>query len=325
MSLRQGLLPLQLAPRLPIALARPVKMNGHVTDLASTPRVAPPAKSRLLRRYCELPPIPAVAVRLLGLLAKEEVGLGEVAAAVGADATIAAEVLRAANTAYYGIRGEVTSIRHATTLLGVARIRALAATVGLRRYLGQVLTIPAVERSWRHNLACAATAEQVALRLGGSAADAYMAGLLHDLGRLALAVAHPKQYPTLLDTTAAEGVALLAHERDLLGLDHCEAGQWFAAQLMLPQVFQDVAGYHHHPDAVGPTEILSRIATACALADWMGYWVTTGPDREAQNLEDLEARLHRLSPTERATLIADIPQLIADVDEQVQATESMFG
>lgn len=299
-------------------------INGHATDLAAARRVSPPAKGRLLRRNCELPPIPAVAVKLLGLLAKEEVALGEVAAAVSTDATIAAEVLRAANTAYYGIRGEVTSVRHATTLLGVARIRALAATIGLRRFLGQALKIPAVQRCWRHNLACAVTAEQVALRLGGNAADAYTAGLLHDIGRLALIVAHPKQYPELLDTADADGLAMLELEREALGMDHCEAGQWLAQHLLLPQVFQDVAGHHHQPAAVGPTEMLARIGIACALADWMGYWVTPRRGREDQSLPHLDGVLQRLPLVQRATLVGDAAQLVIDVDAQVRATESMF-
>lgn len=299
-------------------------INGHVTDRSSVPRGAPPAKGRLLRRNCELPPIPAVAVNLLGLLAKEDVALGEVAAAVSSDATIAAEVLRAANTAYYGIRGEVTSIRHATTLLGVARIRALAATIGLRRYLGQALKVPSVQRCWRHNVACAVTAEQLALRLGGTAPDAYTAGLLHDIGRMALVVAHPKQYPALLDTADIDALALLDLERELLGMDHCEAGRWFAQQLMLPQVFHDVAGHHHQPAAVGPTEMLGRISLACALADWMGYWVT--PRRqEDKHLATLDTLLlERVPIAQRALLLGEAPQLITDIDEQVRATESMF-
>ena len=171
-----------------------MEINGHATDLAAgVGRVTPTAKTRLLRRNCELPPIPAVAVNLLGLLAQEEVSLGDVARAISADVTIAAEVLRAANTAYYGIRGEVTSISHATTLLGVSRIRALAATIGLRRYLGQALRLPAVQRCWRHNIATASTADQAALRLGASPADAYPAGLLHRIGGRSRTGAHPKK------------------------------------------------------------------------------------------------------------------------------------
>lgn len=300
-------------------------INGQATDLApGVGRAAPSAKSRLLRRNCELPPIPAVAVNLLGLLAQEDVSLADVSAAVSSDAAIAAEVLRAANTAYYGIRGEVTSIRHATTLLGLARIRALAATIGLRRFLGQALKVPAVQRSWRHNIACAAAAEQMALRLGGGAADAYTAGLLHDIGRLALVVAHPKQYPTLLDTAQARGTELLQLERDLLGMDHCEAGEWFTQQLLLPQVFQIVAAHHHHAGAVGPTETLARITVACQFVEWMGYWVVALPGLSDRDPAELERLLQPLPLSQRLTLLGEVADLTADIDEQVRATEAMF-
>lgn len=285
---------------------------------------APAARDILLRRNCELPPIPGVAVRLLALLAEEDVGLGDVAETISADATIAAEVLRAANTAYYGIRGEVTSIPHAARLLGIARIRALAATIALRRYLGASLKLPAVQRSWRHNLACAATAEQIALRLGGNPADAYTAGLLHDIGRLALLVAHPQQYPAFLDAADARGTDLLRLERALLGMDHCEAGQWFAQQLLLPQVFQDVAGHHHTPDAIGPCDMLVRVAVSCQFADWMGYWVTPLPGGQQQDGAELDRLVQALPLAQRVTLVSEADDLVADVAEQVRATESMF-
>lgn len=302
-----------------------MEINRHATDLAvGVGRTSPAAKGRLLRRNCELPPIPSVAVDLLGLLAKDEVSMADVARTVAADATIAAEVLRAANTAYYGIRGEVTSIQHATTLLGVARIRALAATIGLRRYLGSALALPSVQRSWRHNIATAATAEQMALRLGGHAADAYTAGLLHDIGRLALIVAHPTQYPAFLDAADARGPELLRLERAVLGMDHCEAGAWFAQQLQLPQVFQDVAGHHHTPEAIGPTPMLARISAACQLAEWMGYWVTPPPDGEADASAPLDGLALALPLTERVTLLSEAADLVADIAEQVRATESMF-
>ncbi len=294
------------------------------TDQAIAPEATPAAKSRLLRRDCELPPIPSVAVTLLGLLAREDVGLGEVADAVSADATIATEVLRAANTAYYGIRGEVTSIRHATTLLGAARIRALAATIGLRRYLGPALQAPVVQRCWRHNIACASTAEQIALRMGGSPADAYTAGLLHDIGRLALIVAHPEVYPALLDSADARGARVLQLERDLMGIDHCEAGQWFTQQLLLPPVFQAVAAHHHNPDPVRPTDMLVRVSVACQLAEWMGYWVTPVPSLRDLDPVQLDRVGQALPLAQRVTLLSEIADLVADVGEQVRATESMF-
>lgn len=308
-----------------------MEFNGAVTGArAPQPAAIAPAKIRLMRRNLELPPIPSVAVTLLGLLSKEQVGIAEVSAAIAADAAIAAELLRAANTAHYGIRGEVTSIQHAATLLGLERIRALAATVGLRRYLGQALRMPAVLRCWRHNLACAFGAEQIALRLGGNPADAYTAGLMHDIGRLALVVAHPQAYPAFLDTTTASGMALLDAERALLGIDHCEAGHWFTQQLLLPQVFQDVARHHHDLDAAGPTEMLHRVGVACRLADWLGFWVVApagrvpkpdGPDSAAA-LADLAAVL---PVPQRLTLASEAAALAADIVDQVTAFDALLG
>lgn len=301
-----------------------METDGHMAGTAGAASVTPPAKSRLLRRNCELPPIPSAAVALLGLLANDDVGLADVTDAVAVDATISAEVLRAANTAYYGIRGQVTSLHHATTLLGIGRIRALAATIGLRRYLGEWLKLPAVVRCWKHNLATAATAEQIALRVGGSPADAYTAGLLHDIGRLALIVAHPRQYPAFLDAADVRGRAVLDLERSLLGMDHCEAGHWFAQQLQLPQVFQDVAGHHHDPDAVGPTDMLARLTAACELAEWMGYWVTPVPSLADQDPVALDRVARSLPLAQRLTLLSEVHDLVTDVEEQVRATESMF-
>jgi putative nucleotidyltransferase with HDIG domain len=301
-----------------------VETNDIPRGAAAPFAVPAPAKLRLLRRNCELPPIPSVAMSLLGLLAKEHVALAEISDTIAADAAITAEVLRGANSAYYGVRGEVTSIQHAATLLGLDRIRGLAATIGLRRLLGPVLRTPAVLRCWRHNLACAVTSEQMATRLGGHTADAYTAGLLHDIGRLALVVGHPKSYPEFLDTATAAGAALLDEERTRFGMDHCEAGEWFAQQLILPQAFQDVARHHHNPAAVGPTDLLGRVGVACALADRLGYWVVAPPlDADFSTLDSLEAALLPLPIAQRITLAAEFADLAVEVHEQVHALDGL--
>ncbi len=298
----------------------------HDTDFAGGP---PPVTVRLRRRNCELPPIPPVATTLLTLLAREHVGLAEVSAAIAVDPAVTAEVLRAANSAYYGIRGEVTNLQHAATLLGLDRIRALATTIGLRRYLGTTLKAPAVRRSWRHNLACALAAEQIARRCGGHRADAYSAGLLHDIGRLALVVAHPTAYPAFLDTTRTTGRQLLDEEREIFGMDHCEAGRWLTQQLLLPQAFQDIARHHHDRAAVGPTDLLQRIGVACRLADHLGYWVVAPPAAEpgdpAAALAALDALLEPLTPAHRASLASEIEDIAAEVAHELTALDDLLA
>lgn len=70
--------------------------------------------------------------------------------------------------------------------------------------------------------------------------------------------------------------------------------------------------------------MLPRVAAACQLADWMGYWVTPAPDSVDQDPAVLERIAMRLPITQRATLLGDVADLVADVGEQVRATESMF-
>jgi hypothetical protein len=191
--------------------------------------------------------------------------------------------------------------------------------------------MPAVQRCWRHNLACAFAAEQLALRLGGSQADAYTAGLMHDIGRLALVVAHPQAYPQFLDRTSDSGAALLDAERELLGIDHCEAGEWFTRQLLLPQVFQDVARHHHDVDAVGPTDVLQRIGVACRLSDWMGYWVVaaSAPGAAGPATDEGPAAVASLAASlplaQRVTLVSEVELIVAEVVQQVTAFDSLIG
>jgi HD-like signal output (HDOD) protein len=292
-------------------------------DLAGGP---PPVTVRMRRRDFALPPMPTVATTLVTLLAKEHVGLAEVSAAIAVDPAVSAEVLRAANSAYYGIRGEVTNLQHAATLLGLDRIRALAATIGLRRYLGTTLTAPAVRRSWRHNLACALVADQLAKRCGGHRADAYTAGLLHDLGRLALIVAHPTAYPAFLDTTRATGVRLLAEEREIFVMDHCEAGRWLTEQLLLPRSFQDVAAHHHDAAAIGPTELLGRVGVACRLADHLGHWVVapSPPAGDHDAAAVLDALLQPLGAAHRASVVSELDDLAAEVAHELGALDELL-
>ncbi len=280
----------------------------------------PPVTARMRRRDFALPPIPAVAAHLLSLLAREQVGLAEVSTTIAADPAVTAEVLRAANSARFGLRGEVTDVRHAATLLGLDRLRGLAATVGLRRYLGATVAAPAVTRTWRHGLACALVAEQVAARCGGHAGDAYTAGLMHDLGRLALIVAHPTIYPAFLDSAAAAGPGHLDAERERFGMDHCDAGRWLAAQLLLPQAFQDVAQHHHNPQAVGPTDLLVRVAVACRLADHLGYWVVPPPHPDAHAADAsalIDGLLSPLPLAHRVTIVSDLAEIATEVAAQV--------
>src|SRR4051812_49244961 len=113
----------------------------------------------------DLPPFPPVANALLSLSGKADASIGEVTEVLATDAAISAELLRVANTAFVGVRGEVESVVQAAAILGLKRISSLATTIALRSYVGQFWQTTTVRRCWLHNLATALIAEGMARKI----------------------------------------------------------------------------------------------------------------------------------------------------------------
>jgi HD-like signal output (HDOD) protein len=255
-----------------------------------------PTPSAPPRALVNLPPFPAVAMRILQLLSKEDVGMKELSDLISADAVFSAEVLSLANSPLFGFRAEVKSILQATALMGLQRVKALALTVGMKAYISSAIKQPCLRACWRHSLACALAAEELAAVSLIEKDEAYTAGLMHDIGRLALIVMHPAQYAGLLSEPAEDSPSLLSRERELFEVDHCQAGQWLVEAWGLPKSFSDITARHHEPasrDAVnGKFDLQALVRTACRLADSLGFAVAKCHQVPTlpQVLEDLPQR-----------------------------------
>lgn len=255
-------------------------MPVNLSNRQSTPR--PPAAAGRLRPdrdpldqnelsfLVSLPPFPAVAMRVLNLLAKEELGLKELTQQIQADPVLSSEILTMSNSVLFGFRTEIRSILQATTLLGAQRVKGIAMTIAMKTYLTESFQLPVVLACWRHNLACALVAEELA-RVSLIEKDfAYLAGLLHDIGRLALGMSKPHEYGELLNAEQREPVDILQREREMFGMDHCEAGRRLMKSWKLPQSFCDVAAHHHAPQG-GKFDIVALVNRSCLLADSIGF------------------------------------------------------
>lgn len=209
-------------------------MYGREEFVATQPRIY---ESSLMERRVPLPPFPAVARKLLGAIAQDDCSMKKISDLVGSDAAFSAEVLRLANSAMLGLRHEVVSILHAVSVLGTHRLRGLVLTVGLRDFLRSARHDDLIRRCWRHNLATALSAEWMATRCRQDKDAAYSAGLLHDVGRLALLTMHPGRYLHVLQLHKRTGKDIVLCEREVLGQDHCEVGAQLAREWRLPSTF----------------------------------------------------------------------------------------
>ena len=242
----------------------------------------------------ELPPFPAIATKLLRLFANDDVEIRDVVNLIRADTAFSSELLRVANSPIYGLRSQVSSVQHAVVILGFDRMRSFAMTISMKNFLRTAMRIDVLRRVWRHSLACALVAEELAplfWKNGDrtSRDRAYTAGLLHNLGRLALLVKYPQEYANLLAVVSENPYDVLETERQLFDIDHCEAGGWLAKAWTFPQEIADAAVGHHDPPVMGETDLLNLVRTAALLTDWMGFDVT--PLLPMLTAEELEARL----------------------------------
>jgi putative nucleotidyltransferase with HDIG domain len=266
----------------------------------------------------ELPPFPSAASALLVLAAKEDVGLADVTEILATDAALSAELLRVANAAFVGVRGEVESINQAAAILGLKRISSLAATVALRGYLGTAWASPIVRRCWHHNLATALTAETMARDLSLDANLAYTAGLLHDAGRLALIVKCRDRYMRLLKSMPVDGQDCRDLERERLGIDHVEASCALLEAISLPPVLRDSARHHHDVTVMTTVDIVHVVRVACTLATRLGFGAY-GPPPPPVELADVDAILRVLPAPAYDALARDHECLVETVTDLMAA------
>ena len=220
-----------------------------------------------------IPAFPPIVLRLLDLLARDDVEIRELVALISSDPAFSVQILRVANSPLFGFRSRIDSLQSALVVLGLRRVRSLCMTVATANHMKAALRIEELSRCWRHMLACALLTEELARSCRAFEERAYTAGLLHDVGRLGLLLAYPIEYAGLLRNGGRNVLELLDCEREALGMDHCEAGRLLAQQWNLPQDFQIVAARHHDPQTNSVVDLLTLVHLGCKLADSLGFWV----------------------------------------------------
>jgi putative nucleotidyltransferase with HDIG domain len=169
---------------------------------------------------------------------------------------------------------------------------------------------------WRHNLACAIVAEDLAVAAMAPADTAYTAGLVHDIGRLALLASDPARLAAILESSEAEPRMLCQLERHAFGLDHCDVGAALIEHWRFPKVFQEIAESHHHPLNGARLDLKELIKVACRTADALGFQVAGGAPAF-----DIEGMLGSLPLPVRSRLAAGALEMSAEIATRINSFE----
>jgi len=234
-----------------------------------------------------VPPFPAVAHRVLGLVGRDDLNICDLGKIVQMDPSFSAELLRFANSALFGASREVKSLSQAIALVGIDRLKTIATFIAMNRMISPSLRIEALRKVWIHSLATALITEEVS-RVSRVARDiAYTVGLLHNLGTLGLMCAFPAEYCRMLEVSNDFGFDLLQTERDLFEIDHCAAGAYLAQDWDFPDELAAALAVHHDEPVAGEISLDNCIKISWRLCDTLGY-AAFSPDK-AWLYEDLIA------------------------------------
>lgn len=248
----------------------------------------------LKRTIDSLPCLPPTVDKIQRAVADPEVSMQEVAQTINLDPVLAAKVLRVVNSAAFGFPGRVNTVLLAVTLLGLREIYMIVVVSAVHDLFERSLHFD-YKRFWKRSLQCAVACKSTAEASGERrSARYYTAGLLLDIGQVALAEAVPTLYGKInQDVPYPE---LLAAEEETLGLSHAEAGYLLAKHWNLPPELAVPIRFHHSPElATEVRETVEIIALGAAIADCIGVGAKTVRATLNQHAE----RIDRLGLEER--------------------------
>lgn len=229
-----------------------------------------------------LPTIPRVIHEILRLSASDRASASQLAELIAEDQSLAARVLRIANSAYFGHMREIATVPQAVVLIGFGRVRNAALAVAAHHALsgGDPEWAAAL---WRHSLVTSELARALAEEVRAANIEQYaVAGLLHDIGKLALDNVARAPYLELR-TQLPPGAVLLTREAEELGITHAEVGSRLLIQWNLPAPLAVAAARHHAPERGAPEALLtSAVHVASAVANRVPGSSTPGGNAEVR-------------------------------------------
>lgn len=251
-------------------------------------------------------------------LQSPQCSLASVAVAIEQDPDLTARLLRLANSSFYGFSSRLSTVTEALSLIGIQQVQDLiVASSVIDRFAGVSPEFVDMESFWRHSLACGIGARVLAIEQRLRKADKYfVAGLLHDVGRLVLFSQAPQAAQDVFRLCQREQIPLREAEKRALGFDHGQIGAALLHHWQYPGYQIEAVAYHHHPDRcqAAPTE-----AAVVHLSDHLVNAMQLGSSGERH-----APSLHMSAWETLGLSVEVLPSIITAIDNQIEAVQEVF-
>ncbi|MDX2200006.1 MAG: HDOD domain-containing protein [Phycisphaerae bacterium] len=286
----------------------------------ANPKALPPALEKALSRVTEISSLPEITTRIVQVVEDPRATAHDMHELVKSDPALATKILKVVNSAFYGLPSQISSLDRAIVMLGLSAVKNIALAASLTR-LFKSDTISAqfeAKDLWKHSIAVGVGAKTIADKVRFAQEEAFVGGLVADVGLLAMQQIFPEKMAEVADTCSANPQDYRALETKIIGADHEQFGDALANRWKFPPMLRQCIAYHHDPQALKPE--FKRLVSILYIADTIcsqnqiGYWLPGGVQELTQDLLDCVG------------LSAEGLQQVADVlPERISEAEGIFG
>ncbi len=213
-------------------------------------------------KLTDLPTLPTVVTTITQLMQNPRTSASEVGQAITTDQSLASKTLKLVNSAFYGFPGRINTITHAIVILGFTTVKNIVLTASILRVMGKSKDDGNFdpEAFWLHSISTGAVAKVLAEHLKFKyTEEAFIGGLLHDLGKVVINQCANEDFQNILDYRLSHNCLMIEAEKEVLKVTHDLIGGWVAEKWNLPKELISIMQYHHHPHLAGPYQQITNI------------------------------------------------------------------
>ncbi|NOY53533.1 MAG: HDOD domain-containing protein [Deltaproteobacteria bacterium] len=190
-----------------------------------------------------IPTLPGVVSKITSMIHDPHVSTEKLGRIISHDQVLSAKVLKLVNSPFYGFPGRISSVSHALVLLGFNVIKGMLISASVFDMMSRAMV-----GLWEHSLGCATVAGIIGRKLDETdSEEVFIAGLLHDIGKVMIKVTLPEDFEAILRTAREEGLYMREVEERMVGIDHAGIARWVAAKWNLPENIAEPMTCHHEP------------------------------------------------------------------------------
>lgn len=229
-----------------------------------------------------LPTLPAIVNQVLSVTANPESSAQDLLAVIEPDPAMTAKILEMANSAFYSRANKVVTLKQALMTIGFNEVRNIVLSLAVSNNFSALSRVRGFDPYdfWRHAFIVGIAAKLIAGGMQLKAGDLFVAGLIHDIGKLALLIIAPDGYARIMKMTGNYGLEHLAAEKHVLGLNHAQVGMRLANKWMLPESLVAAVGYHHEPGQANESQVVYPLVVH--LSDCLSHILALSQQGEGQ-------------------------------------------